>query len=131
MALRREGVCERHLAWWATLARLQILSEARRHALVPGMTLVLNGEIPEEPHEPFTRGDRAAADIIALGVQRWVSGSLLAAVVEIDLDGGRARVTLQLAGSDPLLTMVVAFRQLARITPRQVIDGMRQRMAAW
>ncbi|HSD86084.1 MAG TPA: hypothetical protein VLB44_01170 [Kofleriaceae bacterium] len=128
VAVRREGLCERHAAWWATLARLRILSEARRRALVPGLVLVLYGEIPDEPYEPMAKR-RDADDEVVLAVHRFVAGSPLAAVVEIDAANHRARVTLQIAGSDPLQTMQVESRRLEYLTAAEVFDGLRQRAA--
>lgn len=130
VSLKREGICDGHAAWLATFARLKILGEARRRALVPGLTLVLYGEIWDEPYEAMAKNDRTAADVIALEVQRFVAGSPLAAVVEIDSDQHRARVTLQIAGSDPLQTMQVEFYRLAYLTARDVFEGLRHRAAA-
>lgn len=129
VALQREGLCGRHIAWLATFTRLRILSEARRRALVPGLVLVLHGEISDEPCEGLA-DDARLRDAVIMEVQRFVSGSQLAAIVEIDVPQRRARVTLQIAGSDPLQTMQVETRRLAHLTAREVFDGLRQRAAA-
>lgn len=126
--LQRDGICDRHAAWLATLARLRILGEARRRALVPGLVLVLYGEIAEDACDALPKG-AGGEDEIVCDVQRFVAGSPLAAVLEIDLAQRLARVTLQIAGSDPLQTMQVEYRRLAHLTAREVFDGLRQRAA--
>ncbi len=130
VAVQREGICDMHAAWLATLARLRILIEARRRAMVPGLVLVMYGEISDGAYEPMSRDDvRRSGEAVICSAQRFVSGSPLAAIVEIDTDQRRARVTVQVAGSDPLQAMQIDSRRLAAVTASDVFDGLRQRAA--
>lgn len=121
-------VCARHAAWYATLAALKIRSEARRRALVPGLVLALYGEIPLDPFERLSVADaRSDGEDLIDQVHRFLAGSQLAAVVEIDTVQRRARVTLQIAGTDPMQTLQIDSRRLAFTTARAIVEGLRGR----
>lgn len=128
--LRREErgaqICERHAAWYATLARLRIEREVAVRSVPAGGILVLYGEIlAGGGQEPISREEaQLAGATLVTRARRFVARSPLAAVIEVDDRARRARVTLQIAGSDPLRAMVIEADRLARLTPIDVVTGL-------
>lgn len=128
--MRREGrdgsrICERHASWYAALAELRIRSEVARRSVPAGGILVLYGEIFGAGQEVISREEaKLAGSTIVSRVRRFVARTSLAAVVEIDDRARRARITLQIAGSDPLRSMVIEAHRLERVTAHDVVTGL-------
>lgn len=119
-------ICERHAAWYATFARLRIEREIAVRSVPAGGILVLYGEILGGDHvEPISREEaRLAGATIVTRARRFVARSQLAAVIEVDDRARRARVTLQIAGTDPLRSMVIEADRLARLSAIDVVTGL-------
>lgn len=124
----REQICDRHAAWHATFARLRIEREVAVRSVPAGGILVLYGEFcsdPKHPQEAMSKEEALlAGSMIVTLARRFVARSPLAAVIEVDDRGRRARVTLQIAGSDPLRSMVIESDRLGRISPVDVVTGL-------
>lgn len=125
VSLRRTGTCERHAAWFASFAALRIRIERARRGVPAGSILVMYGEIDGDGQEIISRDEAAiGGGMIVTRVRRFVSGTALAAVIEVDDRGRRARVTLQIAGTDPLRSMVIEVGRLAQISAVDVVTGL-------
>lgn len=118
-------ICDQHVAIFATFARLRIADEVARRAVAAGQVLALHGEIYRDKHEKISREEAARDGVRIVGtVRRFVAGSDLAGVVEIDARERQARITLQLAGSDPLRWMVIESGRLAKVSAIDVVTGL-------
>jgi len=118
-------ICDRHLAMFATFAQLRIADEVQRRAVPAGCVLALHGEIYRDKQEKISREEAARDGVRIIGtVRRFVAGSALAGVVEIDARDRQARITLQIAGSDPLRWLVIEHARLAKLSALDVVTGL-------
>lgn len=118
-------ICDRHVAMYATFAQLRIADEVQRRAVPAGHVLALHGEIYRDKHERISREEAARDGVRIIGtVRRFVAGSALAGVVEVDARERQARITLQLAGSDPLRWMVIESARLSKLSAIDVVTGL-------
>lgn len=131
------GICSAHLVWLTTLASLAIVAEAERRALLPGTVLVRYLEVADDrTFEPLTPAEvkLAAARMIedarwgiVAAARKFVSHSALAAVVELDVASGRGRLTMHVAGSEPLRDTIIDSKRLDRTSAQAVVEGLRPR----
>lgn len=131
------GICSVHLMWLATLAERAIAAEAERRALLPGTVLVRYLEVADDrTFEPLTPAEvkLAAARMIedarwgiVAAARKFVSHSALAAVVELDVQSGRGRLTMHVAGSEPLRDTIIDSKRLDRTSAQAVVEGLRPR----
>lgn len=124
----KSGYCHGHAVLIGDLFALELRTEAARRVVLPGTVEVRNVDIEGDPHENL---DAAAARRqgypIVERVKRFVDGSALSGLVEIDLARRRARVTLQLNDDVVPLSTVIESCRLVHMTATELTAGMRLR----
>jgi hypothetical protein len=94
---RKGGFCHRHAALLGDLFALALRDEATRRRLLPGTVEVRHVQITAEPFEQLSAPSARRHGLPLVDrVRDFVRGSQLGAVVELDLDSRRARITFQL-----------------------------------
>lgn len=120
----RSGLCGRHASLVADLVRMVVRQEISRREVLPGTVRVRHVRIDAEPFELLPAGvARKNGMPIVERVQKFVEGSVLSAIVDIDVGSRRGRVTLQL-GDD---TTVLESDRLVHLTATELATALRSR----
>lgn len=131
--LMRRGVCEMHARLIADILGLTIRTEAARRAALPGTVEVRHVAIEREPYEEITAGAaRRHAEPVVAEVRKFVAGSALSALVEVDIGNRRARVTFQLVVDDATSppSTVIDSPRLVHLTAQELVAALRDRRSA-
>jgi hypothetical protein len=129
-ALERARLCDRHAIWIADLVGFAVAEERRRRAVLPGTVTMRYVTIGDPPYEDLTRDDvRRLGRTVLERVERFVGGSVLGAMVELDLRARRARVNLLLAEVAPPITTVLDSARLVHTSAHELAHAIRARRA--
>lgn len=122
------GYCTRHAVLLGDLVAMAVRRESARRVVLPGTVEIRTVKIDAEPFEPLTAHDaRRRGNRVVDRVRRFVAGSALSALVEMDLESRRVRVTLQLADAAVPVTTVIESDRLVHMTAGELAEGLRLR----
>lgn len=130
-ATHSDGLCDEHASWYGRLVSWAISEEALRRSVLPGTVQVRYVDLAEPPYEvmPVNVLRRQGRQLIERA-ERFVAGSQLGAIVEIDFGARRARLRLQLpAPEQPTSTLstVLDSARLVHTSAQEVSDALRRR----
>lgn len=126
---RKGGFCYRHAALLGDLFALAIHTEAARRRLLPGTVEVRHVQITAEPFEQLSAPSARRQGLPLVDrVRAFVNGSQLAAVVELDLDSRRARITFQLHEGQSMTG--IESERLIHTSAAELVSALRDRKAA-
>jgi len=126
---RKGGFCHRHAALVGDLFALAIRTEAARRHLLPGTVEVRHVQITAEPFEQLSAPSARRHGLPLVDrVRAFVNGSQLAAVVELDLDTRRARITFQLHEGQSMTG--IESERLVHTSAAELVATLRDRKTA-
>lgn len=129
-SLLADGTCARHAGWLGAIVGHAIRTEISRRSLLPGTVDVRFVAVVEEPFEGITSADVRAHGLPVIDrVKTFVASSALSAIVEIDCQARRARVSLQLAEGEQPATAVLDSTRLRHTSAQEISDALRMRRA--
>jgi hypothetical protein len=130
VAMRPGGYCDRHAALLGAVVEAAIRDEAARRSMLPGTVEVRHVQIEADPFETFQLVNGWKP--VVSRVRKFVDGSQLGAIVEIDHVHRRARVTFQLCDerSPQPRTAGIESTRLVHMTASELAAALRDRRAA-
>lgn len=129
-AIRPGGYCYRHAALLGAVVEAAIREEAARHRVLPGTVEVRHVQIDAEPFETYQAAEGWKP--VVSRVRKFVDGSQLGAIVEVDHTHRRARVTFQLCDerSPQPRTVGIESGRLVHMTAAELAAALRERRDA-
>lgn len=130
VAMRPGGYCDRHAALLGAVVEAAIREEAARRHVLPGTVEVRHVQIDADPFETFQLVNGWKP--VVSRVRKFVNGSQLGAVVEVDHAHRRARVTFQLCDerSPQPRTVGIESTRLVHMTATELVIALRARRDA-
>ena len=130
-ALCRRGYCDRHAALFGAMTAAAVREESARRAALPGTVEVRRVKLEPDAGEAMTAAAaKRDGDPIVDRVRKFVIGSQLSALVELDVAARRARVTLRMSSSDREQPQtVIDSDRLVHTTPAEIADALRRAQA--